>query len=252
MGIPLWAALRMPASYNGLPFVVIENSYRRGRQVALHTYPFRDDPWPEDLGRSPRITSMRCFVVGEDCDSQLEALALAVQMPGPGQLVHPTIGAFSATVLEFTASNTVEGGRMHSFEMSVVPYVPRIYPVATADTQAQTQGLFGSMGTAIATDFSAVTTTIGSAAQAVSGVVRTAQGFISQATGLVSSATALAGLPAALSGNFGRYAGGNLASGVLSLGGGVTTIAQAAGIASTAAANVNTIGVSINRLASQL
>jgi prophage DNA circulation protein len=252
MAMPLWAALRQPGSYNGLPFIITENSFRRGRQVAMHVYPFRDDPWPEDLGRSPRVTSMRGFVVGDDCDSQIAALATAVQLPGPGQLVHPTLGTLSVTVLEFTASNTVQGGRTHTFDMSVVPFVARIYPVATADTQAQSQGLFGSIGTAIASDYTAVTSTLSSAAQAVTGVVSTAQSFVSQATGLVGSVTSLAGLPAALTGNFGRFAGGNLASGVLSLGGGVSSIAQAAGIASAATANVARIGSTLGSLAAKL
>ena len=252
MAMPLWAALRLPGSYRGLPFVILENSHRRGRQVALHVYPFRDDPWPEDLGRSPRITSIRGFVIGDDCDAQIAALALAVQQPGPGQLVHPTLGSFNATVLEFTASDTAERGRVQYFEMSVVPYTARIYPVITADTQSQTQGLFGSFGAAVAKDFASVQSTIASASQAVTGVVRTVQGYAAVAGGLMQDATSLAHLPAALSGNFGRFAGGSLALNVPGLGGGVTSIVQAAGLANAATASVSRIGSTLSNLASTL
>ena len=247
-----WALGRLPASFRGVPFVVVENNRRRGRQVALHTYPFRDDPWPEDLGRSPRVTSLRGFVVGDDADAQIAALEAAVETPGPGQLVHPSIGALLVQVLDFVANDQPDRGRMWSFEMTVVPYVARIYPVTAASTQAQTQGLFGSFGTAVASDFAGVASAIGQAQQAVTGVVQTVQAYTAQATGLISDATSLAHLPAALSGNFGRFAGGGLAANATSLGGGITSIAQASGVVNGALSSAGRISGTLASLAGTL
>ncbi len=248
----LWAAFRLPASFRGVPFVIEGSNPRRGRQVALHTYPFRDDPWPEDMSRSPRITSFRGFVLGDDCDHQIQALITAVEQAGPGQLVHPSLGSFSATVLEFAASDSKEEGRLWSFEMTVVPYTPRIYPVVAADTQAQSAGFFGSLGAAVSKDFAAVASTFSTVQQAVSGAVQTVQGYAAQATGLMADATSLAHLPAALTGNFGRFAGGGLALNVPGLGGGIATIAQASSIASGALSSVTRIGGTLSSLAGQL
>ena len=252
-----WARRRRPASYRGVPFVILENEMKRGRQLALHLYPFKDTPWPEDLGRSPRITSFRGFVVGDDCDQKMRALMAAVELPGPGQLVHPTLGPFSVQVLSFSCSDAADRGRVWSFEMSVTPYEVRIYPTAAADTQAQSRGLFGSFGAAVARDFAAVQQTVDGARQAVAGVVQTAQGYAAQAQGLIHDATSLAHLPAALIGNFGRFAGGAVASNVpglavLNASGAVTALAQASGTVNGAFGAVSRISGTLSVLAGRL
>ena len=240
---PAWALTRLPASFRGIPFVILDNSLRRGRQVALHTYPFRDDPWPEDMGRSPRITSFRGFVIGDDADYQIQALIDAVEQPGPGQLVHPVFGSILATVLTFVPSDDAKRGRVWSFEMTVVPYLDRIYPIAAANTQATTSGLFGATGDAIAKDFAAVKSTIAQARSAVTGVVSTVQSYAAQGFSLIRDATALAHIPASLAGNLGRFAGP---------GGLVTSVSLATSAATGAIASVDRIGSTLGTLAAKL
>ena len=46
-GLGPWAASLQPASWNGIPFAVRASQIRRGRRVAVHEYPFRDDVWVE-------------------------------------------------------------------------------------------------------------------------------------------------------------------------------------------------------------
>lgn len=249
MSYSAWAAGRQQGSFRGLPFVVEANSLKRGRQTALHVYPFRDDPWPEDLGRSPRVTSFRGFVLGDDADYQMQALADAVEAPGPGQLIHPVLGAMSVQVIACTFGDEPDQGRRWSFDMSFVPAIGRIYPVISADTQAQTQGLFGSFGTTIAADFKSAVATVQQVRSTVAGYVSTVQSYVGQAQGLISSATNLAHLPAQLAGNFGRFASGSRALNLPSITGSVAGIT---GTVNGAIANVSNIGSSLTSLAARL
>ena len=205
--MPAWAEGRQDASFRGVPFVITENNLRRGRQVALHVYPFRDDPWPEDLGRSPRVTSFRGFVVGDDADERIERLVEAAEQPGPGELIHPSLGALTVMVLTFACSDEAGRGRVWSFEMSVVPALDRIYPVTAADTPGLLHRLFGSTGDAIAADFASAKATFNEVKGQVEGVVSTAQGYAREAQGLIRDAQSVARLPGRLTGNFGRFTG---------------------------------------------
>ena len=254
-GKPLWAALRGPASFRGIPFKVLENNVRRGRQVGLHVYPFRDDPWPEDLGRSPRITSFRGFVIGDDADAQIKNLIEAVETPGPGPLIHPVFGSINATVLAFAALDEAEKGRVWSFEMTVVPFLPRVYPTASANTQGAASGLFGSFGASLQKDFAAVQSTVNQVKSAVTGVTSTIQGYVSQATGLISDATSLVHLPTQLLGNFGRFAGGSIAGNIpgLSAGlGALNSVSSVAGSINGAFATASRLGGNLTSLAGKL
>ncbi len=249
MSYSAWASLRQNGSFRGVPFIVEANSLKRGRQVALHIYPFRDDPWPEDLGRSPRVTSFRGFLLGDDADQQMLALTAAVETPGSGQLVHPVLGSISVQVIACTFDDELDRGRRWSFDMSFVPAVARIYPVAAANTQAHTQGLFGSFGTAVAADFKAVVSTVQQVRTTVAGYVSTVQSYVGQAQGLIANATALAHLPAQLAGNFGRFAGGSRSVTLPSIGG---SIAGLTGTVNGAFAHVSNIGGTLGNLASKL
>lgn len=248
IGSSSWADQRLPGSFRGVPFIILENNLRRGRQTVLHVYPFRDDPWPEDLGRSPRLTSFRGFVVGDDADQQMQSLMAATEVAGPGLLTHPVLGSFMASLISFTCSDQVDRGRVWSFEMTVVPYFPRLYPVGAVITQSVTQGLLGSVGTALAKDFAAVQATVTQVRTAVGGVVQTVQGYAAQAQGLIHDATSLAHIPTALAGNFGRFAGGSRSGGLP----GFTSFAQASGTVNGAFASVGRISSSLSGLASLL
>ena len=242
-----WAAFRRGASFRGVPFVVLESNLRRGRQVALHVYPFRDEAWPEDLGRSPRLTSVRGFVVGDDADDQIADLIEAAEAPGPGLLVHPTLGSFTAQVLNFSASDAAERGRVWSFEMTVAPAVARIYPAASADTQGQVRALFGRVGQAVAGDLAAVRAAVAPVVASVAETVRTVQSYAASAQSLVQDATSFAHIPASVLGNFGRF---NRGRGLAIPG--VATFAQVSGTVNGAVGGVQRTGAALAALAARL
>ncbi|WP_239015840.1 DNA circularization N-terminal domain-containing protein, partial [Novacetimonas hansenii] len=49
----------LQASFRGVPFVVVGSGGSNGRNFQIHRYPFRDQVWPEDLGRAPRAYRIR-------------------------------------------------------------------------------------------------------------------------------------------------------------------------------------------------
>lgn len=116
-GIPspalgVWAANLQPASWRGVPFAVEVDTYRGGRRIALHEYPYRDDPWPEDTGRATRRIAITGFLLGDDVFDQRSALIAALEQPGPGTLIHTSFGSITATMDgDFTIGQRKELGR---------------------------------------------------------------------------------------------------------------------------------------------
>ena len=64
------------------------HAYRGGRRIALHEYPYRDDPWPVDTGRATRRITVTGFLLRDDVFDQRTALIAALEQKGPGTLVH--------------------------------------------------------------------------------------------------------------------------------------------------------------------
>lgn len=254
-----WASARLPASWRGVRFKVRETEIKRGRRQALHEYPFRDDVWVEDLGRATRITSFRGFLVGDDVDEQLKDLIVATEGDGEGTLVHPALGTITASIMDFTARDVAEQGRVWALEFVFISGVNRSYPMASADTQGQvatagaavtgaTSTSFGrSVGTTLSQTFATARQGIANVQQVVRGVESTVGGYVRQAEGLVHSVTTLGGSVIGLAGNFGRFSlGARLAST------GLTDVTRALSTANTATASVSRLGRSVAALASAL
>ena len=56
-GLGPWVDALQPASWRGAPFAVRTSQIRRGRRIAVHEHPFRDDVWAGDLGRGTRAST---------------------------------------------------------------------------------------------------------------------------------------------------------------------------------------------------
>lgn len=89
------------ASFRGVPFLVVANAGRNGRDNAVHSYPQSDQNWVEDLGRSPRHYTVRGFLTGRDCITQKALLVNAIEQRGPGLLIHPHYGVLQVSVMSF-------------------------------------------------------------------------------------------------------------------------------------------------------
>ena len=113
-----WREEYQQGSFRGAAFRTESASNRRGRRVASHEFPGRDEPVVEDLGRRAREFQIECHVIGADYRTQRDALLDALEADGPGLLVHPWHGRMMVVVLDAEESESTEEGGMCRFRIT--------------------------------------------------------------------------------------------------------------------------------------
>jgi prophage DNA circulation protein len=151
-----WLDFLLPASWRGVPFQVFDNEARVGRKVALHEYPFRDTPWPEDMGKASSFYTFRGFLVGDDCYLQQDLLMVACEISGAGPLVHPTLGLLSVSLAEPAVfRQSYQTGRAVMVDLVFVEGAPlQLFPSVIQNTISNVSSAADSALTGISTDFS--------------------------------------------------------------------------------------------------
>jgi len=144
-----------PASFRGVPFCVVDADLAAGRRVEVHTYPQRDKPYAEDLGRATREISIQAFVVGADYVAQANALLVALEEPGPGTLVHPWLGTMQVSLKELARVSFDAGLGQARISLSFVESGELTFPAAVASTAAQSRLAAAGLEKAAITDFAA-------------------------------------------------------------------------------------------------
>jgi prophage DNA circulation protein len=121
-------------SFRGIEFLFADSDGELGRRIAVFEYPGRDLPYVEDLGRRARIFSLELIVAGPNYMAARDNLAAALEAPGPGILVHPTLGELRVSVYSAAGprESTREGGTAR-FSVSFIESGESRYPAATAD-----------------------------------------------------------------------------------------------------------------------
>ena len=61
-----WSDQLRPASFRGVPFVVLAGTVSAGRRLARHEYPQRDIPYMEDMGRRAREYKVEGSIICPD------------------------------------------------------------------------------------------------------------------------------------------------------------------------------------------
>ena len=212
VGIPGYAE-QQAASWRDLPFVVATDREAAGRRWAVHEYPFRDDAWPEDMGKLPRRFSFAAFLTGPDVLAQRARMVEAAEAPGEGELVHPVYGAMTVALLAFTASSPTERGvvelafdflrggpRGVATEPSILNNTAAALGLAADDADVAVEGDWISKASTAARELAAQVQPYARAAVAAVGDA----GRIVSAVAEVSKLTGFNGLDGA--GRFGRYA----------------------------------------------
>ena len=92
-----------------------------GRKIVLHEYVNSSERFVEDLGEIPPTFSIRAFVHGVDFLDQASKLENALRQEGPGKLVLPTLGTFTAFALPYSkdASQTSVGEITFRLEFAI-------------------------------------------------------------------------------------------------------------------------------------
>jgi len=147
-----------PASFRGVPFAVVDAGLAAGRRVEVHTYPKRDKPWVEDLGRATREIDITAVVVGSDYVARANALLAAFEQPGPGTLVHPWLGTMQVSLKDLARVYFDAGLGQARINLSVVESGELTFPAAVASTAAQSRLAAASLEDAAVTEFASTYT----------------------------------------------------------------------------------------------
>ncbi|HKS32270.1 MAG TPA: DNA circularization N-terminal domain-containing protein [Enterobacteriaceae bacterium] len=130
-----WKERLETASFRGVSFHIESENASFGRRVQTHEFPNRDKPYSEDLGRIALRPNITAYVMGDDCLAKRDRLIEALNKPGPGTLIHPTLGKMIVCVTDqikvSTASNE---GRMVRFDLHFVEAGELAYPQADTAT----------------------------------------------------------------------------------------------------------------------
>ena len=139
MAISPWRARLRPASFRGATFHVEQGARSGGRRLALHEFPKRDNPYPEDMGRKGRVFPTAAYCVGPNYQTARDALIDALEREGAGTFVHPTLGSFLVKAGPYTCNERREQGGYCEFEMTFFEDGTAAAFSTEAATQAQVQ-----------------------------------------------------------------------------------------------------------------
>ncbi|WP_205182649.1 DNA circularization protein [Burkholderia sp. LMG 13014] len=197
-----------PASFRGVSFVSLGGSSSFGRRKQPHEYPQRDVPWVEDLGRGTRRIRMLGFVVGDNVIAQRDVMIAACESAGDGELIHPTLGRRTVSLMDFRSVEHWEHGRYFEFQFEFIEGGQRTYPAAETATLESVLNSVTGLDVSAAFDFArTVLKEVSYGAAVLGSIVNTAVGWYTFATGLVGDARNLFQLLFNLPGDFGRFFG---------------------------------------------
>lgn len=132
-----WRDDLRPASFRGVHFFVAADSSRFGRRVVVHTYPQRDKPYVEDLGRRSREYQFDAFVIGPNYMEDRDAFIAACEEPGAGELIHPKFGSLMVTATaDCEVSETTAEGGIARIRVTFTEAGEQEQPSQSADTLA--------------------------------------------------------------------------------------------------------------------
>lgn len=200
----------LQGSFRGIPFSVMGSGGGNGRNFQIHRYPFRKQPWAEDLGRAPRTYRIRAFLIGAECLAQRDLLAMAAEAEGVGTLVHPSIGARQCALMRFDWYERDGVMGVVDIEMELVESRDWLGSLITLALDAAIGVAAAAFGTAASSDYTTSTLTPYAYGRSVLNAGRSmASSWGAGAVTAIRSPTAFSAALGVLPGNLGRYVGGN-------------------------------------------
>ncbi|MDB5853295.1 MAG: putative bacteriophage circulation protein Mu-like protein [Herminiimonas sp.] len=213
-----WLDQLKPASFRGVPFGVLDGESRFGRKNVVHEYPYRDQPWVEDLGKSARAIAITGFLVGDDVIAQRDRMIAAAESSVDlSLLVHPTYGQLKVNLVgSLIVSETWDRGRVFEIKFSFIESGERLFPSVSTFTSSAIEAAADAADAAAAGDFlTKAKASLKLGAAVVQQVAGTAAMWGRKVQNLVNDATNLANTVSTLKGGFGRFSGGRTVGGVI-------------------------------------
>lgn len=104
-----WAENLLDASFRGVPIQVLEERLQWQRALSEHGTPFKNGDSVRDLGRGARRFPMQLVLFGVNYEIELQNLLSALDIIGPGELIHPIYGSVSVVPHNLEVKHHAEG-----------------------------------------------------------------------------------------------------------------------------------------------
>lgn len=134
-----WRDNLLEASFRDIPFSVIDSDRGGGRRNVIHQYPFKDEPYVEDLGGDSNEFLIEGYVIQNtdndfDYFDERDDLIEALEEPGSGTLVHPYHGILEVSLVDkYRLKESIAEGGIARFTMKFVGSGINISPTQIVD-----------------------------------------------------------------------------------------------------------------------
>ncbi|MCA1419494.1 DNA circularization N-terminal domain-containing protein [Bradyrhizobium sp. BRP23] len=148
-----WRERFQQASFRGAIFYVESGARSSGRRVVVHTYPKRNDPYSEDMGRTPISYHVSGFLIGPNYLDARDILIAALEADGPGTLQMPldymgqNLEVMAGT---YTITEVRERGGYCAIEMEFTEFGKPGFSGVTAMPTSETLAASGSVQDTVA------------------------------------------------------------------------------------------------------
>lgn len=223
-----WREQWQKASFRGVEFRFRTASATLGRRNVVHSYPGRDDPYVEDMGRKAREFTIEAFVIGDNYIAWRNQLEAACEQAGSGELVHPTRGRMQVALQDCRPSESIDAGGMASYSLTFIEAGSNRFPTVRTDAPSLVSGAADNALGAVRGDFAkrfkvsgfpafVGTSALGNVTAAISGIrgsflsylpdMNILPSFNFELAALLGAAGSLFGTPEDLASRFGAQIG---------------------------------------------
>jgi prophage DNA circulation protein len=148
-----WRDTLRPASFRGVEFKVDTTARTGGRRGVNFQFPKCNTPSDEDMGRASQGWIIDGYVIGPDYNLAADDLEGALNAPGPGLLIHPTMGEMQVrAVAPYTRAESKDRGGFAAFNMRFVEVGTQASDLVSEPTQAQLQNQADSASSTLSTN----------------------------------------------------------------------------------------------------
>lgn len=119
-----WSETLLDASFRGLSIQVTKESLQAQYAIAQHGTPYRNGDSSEGLGRGARVFNMRLVLFGQNYELELQALLRALDVLGPGELIHPIYGSVMVLVASKSVDHAAEQPDYCDIQVQFVEQLP--------------------------------------------------------------------------------------------------------------------------------
>jgi prophage DNA circulation protein len=185
------------ASWRGEKFWVDTTTASIGRKTALHELP-GDVDIVEDIGRLGRRVAVEAHVSGANYAAARDRLRDAVEMPGPGVLVHPYWGELTGAIVgDVTVKESTKHGGLVVFSFTFLEQGDLLLVAVDKALAQKAAAVVGLANKKLKKDFdlagfvaALIAKVLGKVSQ-ILGYVAKAKSFVDQALGIIDAAASI-------------------------------------------------------------